>query len=265
MKKTPFFKLESLPKIKVEDGFSLDTRVLELEMMKYNGGIDLENSDYKSEFADDYYRKFVPYLHSMRAPIHSSEIKKLAEQNSNYKDPCAMLLKSEEELLDHMSVAYQIAHSHYILAKRNNLDGSFPRWCCGVSGINSMLNHLSIGHVNASYAYSHLYDHGFMVLPFILAKKDISGTIFVDPTSDQTWFENSPRNSVLLKLGSNWKYKTDWCRGADLFPTRVCSIDILKEVTNDITGLRRYHQCGQEYFEAAFANPVYVGRPTFRE
>ncbi len=258
--KEDFFNLK-LPEMKISDGFELDTLVLEEQMEKNNGNVSLR------EFEEGYYpyldkiddslRKFVPYFKVYK----SKEIKALANKY-NISSPCSMVVKSEDELLEHMSMGYQVAHFNYILGKKHKLkDGSFPKLCCGISSIHVALSLIELGYPNAVYAYSQRHDHGYVVLPFVFENKTFKGVIVVDPTSDQLWNNKKIRNATFIKLGAKWEYKTDWRGGKNLFPDRLYSIDIMKK-TPEVFDYDSYpaEACdGEFFFNKAFTNQIRIG------
>jgi len=181
-----------------------------------------------------------------------------------------MSLASIDELTAHMLLAYQVSHFHYILGKREPLKGTFPYQCCGPSARSVMMSLIHFGFPNAAYGYSDNNDHGYTILPFVMESRKIQGVVVVDPTSDQLWKTEHPRNAVFIKLGVRWEYITNWEEGADLYPDLVCSFDLLKSKPNmDISDSFEYHPDAEQYFLEAFSNPVTVKpdclRPTPRE
>jgi len=242
----------------LRDGFGLDTLVLEQEMVSTNGGIDLSRIDSGKISSDEYYRLFVPYFFGGSNSPDNKKILELANKYSAIISPCSMSLDSIEELSEHMSVGYQVAHFHYILGKKHNLRRSFPRMCCGMSSRSVMLSLIKSGYPNAAYAYSNRHDHGYVILPFVFEKENIQGTIVIDPTFDQLWDDDRKRNAVFIKLGLKWEYKTDWKNGGDLFPDRVCSIDILRKTSGNTAGIYYFHREGEKYLKKAFSNQIII-------
>jgi len=254
MAKPRFFKLEVTPTPRLRDGFSLDTLVLEQEMKRNNGGVNLTRVTKDTPIDEKLCRRFVPFFECEDQDV----IRALTSRYGEIDSPCAMIVNSEEELATHLSTAYQVAHFHYILGKKHNLKGSFPDLCCGRSSRSLMLSLMDFGYPNATYAYSNRYDHGYTLLPFVLGDKKISGSILIDPTHDQLWDKTDIRNAVMLKLGPKWEYRNGWAHGADLFPDRICTIDIIRKIPNNISDDDLYHRDGEKSLNQAFANPVKV-------
>lgn len=258
MFKAPFFELKGIKEPRLEDGFSLDTLLLEEEMRQYNGGIDLASVDSTTNINEKLCRRFVPSCSDRRDVPSKSEVLGIADLYPEVDSPCSMSIDSTSELADHMSAAYQVAHFHYILGKRYDLKGSFPKWCCGRSGRSVMLSLLTLGYPNAAYAYSDLHDHGYTILPFVFSSKGVCGALLIDPTFDQTQKsdEHPIRNPVFLKLSDRWEYRNGWANRHDLFPDKICAIDTLRINSSDITNLKYYHQNSAQYFDKAFANSI---------
>jgi hypothetical protein len=256
MAKPKFFRLETIPTPELRDGFALDTLVLEEEMMQNNNGVDLSTINDRTPIDEDLCRRFMPYFSDSVGRATEDQILAIANQYPHIKSPCSMIIDSIEDLTHHMSAAYQVAHFHYILGKKHNLHGCFPHWCCGRSSRSLALSLIDFGYPNATYAYSNRYDHGYTILPFILGNDEVSGSVLIDPTYDQMWDNPTSRNAVILKLGPRWEYKTDWAHGANLFPDRLCTIDIFRKIPHDITDDDSYHQGGERCLNEAFANPI---------
>ncbi len=251
-----FFRLGSIAPLSLRDGFRLDTRALELEMMTNNGGVDLSRIDSSGILGDQEYRKYVPHFFTDDDSVTKEKVSSIVNKYPNITAPCSMALESIQELEECLGEGYQVAHFHYILGKKHNLKGKFPQMCCGLSSRNLMLSLIELGYPNATYAYSNCYDHGYTVLPFVLKKESISGTVLIDPTFDQLWKKPSARNAVFIKLGTKWEYITDWANGGNLFPDNVCAIDTLRKSPETIGWFRNYHKSGEKYFQQAFANPI---------
>jgi len=246
----------------LRDGEGLDTLVLEQEMIGNNGGLDLSKLDPEQIVGDDLYELFVPHFWNGKGKRGEEKVIELTNRYPDIKKPCSMSLSSAEELFKHMSIGYQVAHFHYILGKKHNLKGSFPRMCCGLSSRNVMLSLMEFGYPNATYAYSNSGGHGCTILPFVIergwTRRSIKGTIVIDPTSDQLWDKPGVRNAVFLKLGKKWEYRTDWRGGADLFPDEFCSIDVVREIPNDLEKKKYSRHEAKDYFRKAFSNPVKI-------
>jgi len=264
MNSNAFFKLKNISKPKSVNGFSLDTELLEKEMTPLNGGIDLKRLSnavlYQIAGDDELLRKYVPFFQT----FGMADLKKMADKYPISK-PCAMSVDSLDELAEHMAIGYQVAHFHYILAKKHYMkkersNQKFPDGCCGMSSMNVAMSLMSLGYPNSSYAYTSDFDHGYVVLPFVLNNTNLKGSIIIDPTSDQLWKDRRERNAVFLRTGSKWEYRTEWRGGADLFPTRVFSIDVIKINHNlrfdEYDDYPFYASIGGYFFQRAFDNPV---------
>ena len=258
--RNPFAELKNACIPRIADGVSLDTRVLEEEMRGVNGGIEL--ADLKPNHGradDDALRQYVPHF---GVDIYKKEeISGIVDKFPAVAGPSSMVVGSADDLSEHMAVAYQLSHFHYILGKKHNLKGSFPKNCCGMSARSLMLSLIELGYPNAAYAYSTRRDHGYTLLPFVLEGEDIKGTIVVDPTSDQLWNgQAGKRNDVFIKLGDKWEYKTDWGLRGNLFPNTICSIDILRRNPENLGNENRYHAGGTDYLRKAFSNPLVLDK-----
>jgi len=258
----PFFKLNGAHLNALRDGEGLDTQVLEREMIQNNGGIDL-SAQFTSSIpgmGEETFRFFVPHFKREydNRNVREREMSKTLRKYSQISGPCSMKVDSTDELLEHMLVGYEVAHFHYILGKKHNMRGMFPRYCCGTSSRSVALSLMDFNYPNAAYAYSHRYDHGYVILPFVMANESIKGSIVVDPTYDQLWNSDKGRNAVFVKLGSEWEYKTDWKKGANLFPDDISSMDIFREAGSIVDWDEGYRDV-RKYFARAFANPVYAG------
>jgi hypothetical protein len=242
----------------VRDGMSLDTAVLEEEMKLYNGGIDLSTLDPEHSQGDErLFKQYVPVF-GIKDVYSTKNILKTANKYPDIDGPCAMSLKDTSELEEHMIIGYQTAHFHYILGRKHNLRGSFPRLCCGVSSLSIMMSLMTVGYPNAAYAYSKTCDHGYVILPFIIRNENILGSILIDPTSNQLWKAENIRNAVMIKIGTEWEYRADWQNGGNMFPDRICSIDIMRKAPEDISETAYYHKDARVYLTEAFNNPVMI-------
>ena len=183
-------------------------------------------------------------------------ILKIVNKYPSIQTPCSMLVNSTDELEGHMSRIYQMSHFHYILGKKYIGDSDFPNGRCKVATVNLTLSSIKNEYANASYAYSDKWDHGYTIFPFVF-KGAIPGVVIADPTSDQLYSNQSkPRNSVFIKLGLKWKYKTDWANGKNLFPQRIASIDVIR--ANSQMFFKFGHMNIRKYFETAFSNQIEV-------
>ncbi len=239
------------------DGISLNTQVLEEDLKPVNGGVNLSRVKTRRLRRDNFYLNFVPHFGADEKT--EEEILKIIDKFPEIDSPCSMEVKNLDELSRHMLNAYVISHFHYILGKKENLKGSFPELCCGIWGISVALSLIEFGYPNATYVYSNKHDHAYSLLPFVLGMEGLEGSIVIDPTSDQLYNGRiRPRNAVFIKMGDKWEYKTDWANGADLFPDRFCSMNILRMTPKDILRHQAYYRNSQEFFMTAFSNPVLV-------
>ncbi len=242
----------------------LDTCYLENQMREHNGGIALSELSCTSGDieGDEESRKYVPHFVEDENLFNEEEIFRIVSRYKEINGPCSMQIDSVEKLTEHMIVSYQIAYHHYILGKRYNIGGLFPRHCCGISSLNVMLSLMEFGYPNAACASSKKYDHGYTILPFVFSdectSEDTVGTVVIDPTSDQLWKNAQIRNAVFIKLGAEWDYRTDWKEGGNLFPDNICSIDTLKKDPKDVADTPYSQENGIRYFQMAFSNPVKI-------
>jgi hypothetical protein len=251
-----FFELESMPELLELEEQELDTLVLEQEMMHNNGGLWLETLKRDDVLHHaDIARKFVP-LFSLYEP---AIVKQLAAKFPTINTPNSMLISSYDELLQHMAIGYQVAHFHYILGKKHY--SGFPDGRCGMSAMNVALSLLNFGYSNVAFVYNNKLDHCYDLLPFVFKNTKIQGSILIDPTSDQLWKDESHRNSIIIKLGTTWEYKSEWAEGKNLFPDRIFSIDIMKSKPNACSDYGDFpakaRNC-EKYLKRAFENPVEV-------
>jgi hypothetical protein len=262
-KKSPFLKLENAKIPRLEDGVSLNTLLLEKEMMQYNGGIDLSSKTEKNMLSEEdefLCKKFVPYFSEHDEIYLESRIINNIPIIPAAK-PCSMLIDSIDELSRHMSNIYQISHFNYLLASK--YIKNFPEGACGLSSRIAMLSALNHGYSNATYAYSIYADHGYVIYPFVLNNNSdaskIYGSIIQDPTSDQLRSINDPllqtRNNVFIKLGTKWNYRTGWKQGKNMYPTRISiilSIDNCQKKYNEW----KHSSNLDSYFKQVFSNPI---------
>ncbi len=230
----------------LSDGYFLNTLVLEQEMKK-RSGIDITSSQF--EVDDAYLMQYVPFFEEE----DKDRIKKLTDNYKNINSPCSMAISSLEELSEVMTKVHEVSHYHYILGKKHNLKGSFPEYCCSRSSKNVVLSLYEIGFPNAAQVRSRS-DHAYVILPFVFAKENITGSIIVDPTYDQLQFNSKIRNAVFVKMGNNWEY-TEAITGRDLSPGIICAIDSIKK--SQLESIEGYHDRA-EFFRQAFNNPVKI-------
>jgi hypothetical protein len=252
-----FFQLKGAKIPRILPNVSLDTLVLEKEMRIHNGGIDLADIDQSNVKHLKQCQEFVPHIWEVTIS-KPEDVLEIVNQYPDIQGPCSMEVSSVDELASHMSTLYQIGHFHYILGKTLNFKKSFPRSCCGLSSRNVMLSLFEFGYANAAQAYSMPWDHTYILLPFVFAAKHIKGTVVMDPTSDQQWDSQEPRNATFIKLGLTWEYITDSDNGADLYPHRVCSIDIARRYPHRLKNPEYFHQT-PEFFKIAFSNRITIG------
>lgn len=254
-----FFNLQHGALHNLKDGAALDTWLLEHEMLQYNRGMKL--SKLKPASIDDSLAwKFVPYFYVNGRD--SREIVRLADKYPRITGPCAMSLSSLEELSEHMSAAYHVAHFNYILGTKYY--PGFPDLWCGASSGNVLLSLMEFGYPNAAYAFSKEHNHGYVILPFVFENQNIKGAVIIDPTYDQLWQAPAARNAVFIKLGMKWQYRTEWESNSNLFPSHLCSIDVLRKTGRVICEEKDRHKGGAIYLKRAFENPIAVERPSYQ-
>jgi len=238
-----------------EGTVALDTQLLEQELARHNGGIDLAKAPQACFVGDEtLFRTYVPHFDTKYEERRDIERLKKTMTGYRLETACAMAI-AEEELPTHMVNSYIITHFNYLLGKRYIRD--FPHNCCGVSGRNVQLSLLEFGYVNAMYVYAnHPVDHAYLLLPFVTEQR--AGSIVIDPTSDQLWDERKPRNDVFVAEGTRWEYRTDWEEGADLFPTHIGSILTVKKALTNIKYSSALDEDAERHLGLAFANPVSV-------
>ncbi len=253
---TPPSIRESIAEYFVSGG-KFDISALESILLRKPGGMDLSNLDKEHIYSmRNHYYDLVTHYVNENIDRDFDEVKKTTDKFPHILTPNAMIVKSDEELLDHALFAYQVSNFHYILGSYFDMKQSFPNSCCGRSSRNVTLSLMDHGYSNATYAYNDYYDHGYVVLPFVHTKRDMAGVILIDPTSDQSG-NGTPRNLTILKFGDKWTYKIGWKYRDDLFPSHLCSIDILRTQDEDST-IDSYYQEGGEFLREAYANPVEV-------
>jgi hypothetical protein len=242
--------------------FSMFTKIYEANLdEKY--GIVLENlkngecTNFKKDFKKNvYFNK--EYNHHL-GKINNKILKKY----ESLPGFCSMDICTIDDLFNHMKKIHEISYCHYAWAKENNLGGSFPKYCCKDSSENVFLNLMEKGYPNSSYIYNERYDHAYVALPFLLREMKNKGFIIIDPTSDQLFRTNGPRNNLFVSFGNEWIYETDWKYGKDLFPVpysnaTYANLDSLRNKSpNEIY---RYNEIG-DYFENVFENPVKIKTP----
>lgn len=243
------------PTPSLRDGSGLQTRLLEIQMMKHNGGIDLAEVCKDTPIDRRRHNRVVPYFGD--DDLTDSQADKLTKGLSG---PYSMQVDSLEELGRHMEKAYQVSHHHYILGKKDDVKESFvfPDNSCGISAKGVMLSLLAHGYPNAVYVCSSINDHSYVTLPFVFGKgrDSVEGMIVVDPTSDQMWDKPGRRNAVFIKLGSTWEYRTDWLNEANLYPDKACSVWTVKRSPK--LDDKQWHYGIPTFYESTFENPIKV-------
>jgi hypothetical protein len=248
---------------------SLVTSPLEEEVAGQNGNLDLgSRTSVLGMDPDDErnYNEMVPFYYSWGSlPI--DRLVELIEKNEDKLDPHSMLVEGVEELEEHMLRIYQTAYAHYALGLKSNIKGTFPDECCGISANNLAVSLMDHGYTNAVYIHNGLYDHCYVVVPFVMKDGSFKGSIIVDPTSDQLWskLNKQPKNAVFVVPEKGWEYRTNWRSGSDLVPQDVVSLGLINEYikgkktgTVFSTDVAKSYLApnAREYFEAAFANPM---------
>ncbi len=239
----------------LKDGSGLQTRLLEIQMIKHNGGIDLAEINKDTPIDLRRHTRFVHYFGD--EDLTSSQAEKLTRGLSG---PYSMQVGSLEELARHMDKAYQVSHHHYILGRKNNVKESFtfPDNSCGISARNVTFSLIANGYPNAVYVCSSLRDHAYVTLPFVLGngKDSVKGVVVVDPTSDQMWDKPGKRNAVFIKLGTTWEYRTDWLDGANLYPDKACSVWTIKRSPK--LDDKQWHYGIPTFYESVFENTIKI-------
>ncbi len=168
----PLFELEgaAVPKSLSDlKNLSLDTVVLEGVMKENNGGVELRDLPSNHSAGDEQLaRQHVPHFY--RGYPNEEEVERIKETVNKFSEitgPCSMLVGSPQELVAHMLAGYQVSHFHYILGKKANIKGSFPKYCCGTSSLNVMLSLIELGYPNAALAENREFGHCYVILPFV--------------------------------------------------------------------------------------------------
>ncbi len=247
----------------IELPFSIIPWIYEQEMdEKFNMSLKLLKNGVNINFEENFKNrlKFNGGFNQSIPKIEELILKK------HLKNPgfCSMQIKDKSELMGEIKEIYELSYIHYVWGKENNLRGSFPDYCCGISSRNIFLSLLSLGYPNATHFYNRKYDHAYVGLPFLIEKEALTGFIIVDPTSDQL-FRNkniAPRNYIFVSFGDDWEYKTDWEYRANLFPepkdnSVYSNLNTLRNnpnpsiyESNDI----------EEYFKKVFKNPIKLSK-----
>jgi hypothetical protein len=241
--------------------FSINQRIYETKLNKKYGIVlkDLINGKY-TNFQGDL-EKNVSFKEGYCHPLPKIS-DKILKKYEGVPEFCSMELDTIEELFEHIRKIHEISYSHYAWAKRTNLQGDFPNYCCGSSSRNVFLNLMEKGYPNSSFVSNSRQDHAYVALPFLLSEMKSKGFIVVDPTSDQLFNDktNAPRNNLFVVFGNEWIYETDWNSGNNLYPSPEdeSTFANLHTLRNQ-QGPFIYDKIGiEEYFEKVFLNPVKV-------
>lgn len=275
----PFF---NLPEIGLEDkidGFFLDTERYEEEMAQRNGGLYLKSIPRGSISGEDIarYEKLVPYHMEMHSPDLLKDVVGLAKKHPK---PFAKVVKNVKELERDILMTYQIGYAHYVIAKHYGFEygRKFPNGCCGPAGRGCMVTLWTHGFLNAAYAlYGRdifKFNHGYVVLPFVMEEPEFKGVMIMDPTSDQLSKVNGKirRNLVAIKQGLDWSYKMRflWFPGPEMFPYMALHLGVLTkekaiEIDGNITTEESlYFQGGKQFLKEAYSNPTELQVPLNR-
>ncbi|MBN2095683.1 MAG: hypothetical protein JW727_06540 [Candidatus Aenigmarchaeota archaeon] len=253
--KVEFPPLKAAKIADISDSAGFNTLALEREMVAYNGGINLSHIKTLWRHDGKLQLKYVPCFKADE--LYEKGLLETAELYPSIDGPCSMIINSKEELEEVMSKCYQVSHHHYILGKRHNLKGLFPKDCCGTSSRSVAFSLMEHGFPNAAFGYSLKAGHGYVLLPFVTKDEGIEGCVITDPTYNQSdavdpWV----RNPVFIKLGSKWKDTTEWGDNDNMFPQYVLGLDVLKESPPRIDSLAYYWNIGSLYLGNAFSNPI---------
>ena len=264
----PFFNLPNpglVEKFNSEgtiDDFVLDTELFESEIGRRNGHLDIGKIGVGqlSEEELAHYQRIIPYHHGNHPIKLISSLIPKAEQ---FPNPIAKIVANLEELERDILKIYQTAYAHYVIAKNSSRYEDFPRLWCGNSSMGLQGTLMLHGFLNATTAISFIYDHTYVMLPFVMINPRINGVILVDPTSDQLGKIQGKayRNFVAIKRGTEWKYITEWEGGGNLFPSRISYLGNLSQkgaIMSDgkLKSYSFYFRDGDIFLETAFSNPV---------
>ncbi|MEA3342631.1 MAG: hypothetical protein U9Q92_00555 [archaeon] len=257
--------------------FSLSPLACEAMMVK-EYGVDISDTKYIKSITNDEKKQIMERIPCFIADEdeRGDELTKMLAKYKEIKGPSSMIVNSVKELYSHVLTAYKASHAHSILAKNRTI--KFPYGYCGISSRNVMFSLMELGYPNAVYAYNRTWDHGYVLMPFIMEYGDLKGTILTDPTSDQLYknLKKKPRNvvPVLFFDSDNYKYKyiTEWLKrdnyaekcdgGNNLFPNSVMDISTLRYILEhniEFGESRIYnYQDGEKYLKDAFSNPINI-------
>jgi len=241
--------------------FSIIPWMYETELDKKQGIVlkDIKNGE-ENEFQGN----LEDYVFFNESLTHSiDEIKnKILKKYRFTPGFCSMQIKNKKELMEHLKIIHELSYNHYVFGKEKNLRGNFPNYCCGESVDNLLLTLMEKGYPNAASFHSGTHNHAYNRLPFIFGKNKKRGFIIIDPTSDQL-FKNkkiAPRNNIFISTNTWWEYKTDWEKGADLFPnssydSRFSNLYTLKNDPKSPISISRYIG---DYFKEVFKSSIKV-------
>ncbi|MFW6311478.1 MAG: hypothetical protein ACOC1K_04505 [Nanoarchaeota archaeon] len=202
------------------------------------------------------HKNYLPYFDISTPSIQAIDASLINHETIN--EPCSMNLDSVDDLKHHINVGHSAAIKNYELGKLNNMNDSFPFFCCGTSSRNLLLSFFHLGYSNVVYANNEAYDHSYILLPFVLKDENVKGSILIDPTYKQLDLFSNKNVETTIKLGCSWEYKTPWRHYEDLYPDHICSIDVVKEIKNKFHFKNKYYKDGVDFFKKAFNNPLYV-------
>lgn len=192
-----------------------------------------------------------------------SKIKdRILEKYESIPGFCSMSIDTVDELFENVRKIHEASYCHYAWAKKVNLKGEFPNYCCGISSTNVFLNLMEKGYPNSSIVSNSRFDHAYVALPFLLKELGSKGFVIVDPTSDQLFNDkkSAPRNNLFVVLGDKWIYKTDWKSGHNLYPSPRdnSSFSNLYTLRNYLASSIYSKKGIKEYFGKVFKNPVKI-------
>ncbi len=262
----PFF---SLPDFDLNNGISdfiLDSEFYEKEIGKING-LELDLITKNSIPKKDYLR--YEELNPVHYEKNSKELLKLlAEEAKEFRKPFSKKVKDIKELKQDVIAIHQVAYAHYVIAKQNSISNGyrFPKNCCGLSsrGVTTSLWLHGFLNAGSACAVSKGWNHGYVILPFVMEKPSFKGVIIIDPTSDQfNLIEGEhKKNLTLIKEGTSWQYYNNNPLQADMFPKSIFYMGLLNDPNNiDLVGrisqdTYSYFQDVEKFLKLAYANPI---------
>lgn len=264
----PFF---SLPAVDLEhriDGFVLDTDFYEEAIAERNGGLKLDSIKRFSIPEDDldHFEEIVPYH---RGSHYLGLLSDAVSYSKLFSEPFAKIIKDKSELEKDILKVYQVAYSHYVVAKHYGFAKTtsiFPYNCCGLSSrgtTGTLWMHRLLNACSAVYSEID-FVHAYVILPFIMLEPKFNGVIIMDPTSDQLGKNVGEvrRNMVAVREGSTWEYRAGNDSGVNLFPNRIFHIGTLLTDEAILPDGRlnddeeNYFHDGKSFLDAAYSNPI---------